>query len=63
LCVILQKQKKKLLITHQIPKIKFQVAGVAATTEHSPSAPTQGTSTLQLSDDSHMSLAAAENAG
>jgi hypothetical protein len=42
---------------------KFQVAGVAATTEQIPSAPNQGTSTLQRTDDSQMSVAAAENAG
>lgn len=42
----------------------FQVAGVAATTEQSsaPSVPHQGSSTLQLTDESHMSIAT-ENAG
>lgn len=44
--------------------ILFQVAGVAATTEQSsaPSVPQQGSSTLQLTDESHMSIAT-ENAG
>lgn len=42
----------------------FQVAGVSATTEQSsaPSVPQQGSSTLQLTDEPHMSIAA-ENAG
>ncbi|KAJ6647393.1 hypothetical protein Bhyg_02615 [Pseudolycoriella hygida] len=40
------------------------VAGVSATTEQSsaPSVPQQGSSTLQLTDEPHMSIAA-ENAG
>ncbi|XP_052864097.1 nuclear receptor coactivator 2 [Anopheles cruzii] len=43
----------------------FRVAGVSATTERltAPPAPPQGPSPLQLLDESHMSIAAAENAG
>ncbi|KAL1400564.1 hypothetical protein pipiens_007320, partial [Culex pipiens pipiens] len=41
------------------------VAGVSATTERltAPPAPPQGHSPLQLLDEPHMSIAAAENAG
>lgn len=68
----------KILIVFQLfphfPKSRFpskliffllQVAGVTATTERppAPQAPPQGPSTLQLTDEPHMSIAAAENAG
>lgn len=41
------------------------MAGVSATTEHqtAPPALIQGASSLQLSDEQHMSIAATENAG